>query len=74
MRIYILIFSNILDRTGPFMTSWSVCIELMLHAIYGPKCKDTKQFFGEKSLNVPNVKLFSKSFFCRERKNHKKET
>ena len=29
----------------------------MMHAIFGPKCKNAKKVFGNKSLNVLNVKL-----------------
>ena len=36
----------------------SVFIELMICAIYGPKCKHGNKIFGRKSLNVPFVKLF----------------
>ena len=44
------------------MLSSSVFIELMLHAIYSPLCKNEKKM-EKKSLNVPNVKLLSNSFF-----------
>ena len=37
-------------------SSLVVIIELMFQAIYGPQT--CKKFFGKKSLNVPDVKLF----------------
>ena len=36
---------------------------LMLRALYRMICKNAKSFFGKNSLNVSNVKLFSKIFF-----------
>ena len=37
---------------------------LMLRALYRMICKNVKSFFGENSLNVTNVKLFSKFFLA----------
>ena len=48
---------------GTFMPNSSVFIFLMLHALYRMICKNTKSFFGKNSLNVSNVKLFSKIYF-----------
>ena len=41
----------------------SVFIELMICAIYGPKCEHANKMFGKMSLNVPFVELFSKYLF-----------
>ena len=49
------------------MSNSSVFIFLMLRALYRMICKNVKSFFGENSLNVTNVKLFSKIFFRRFR-------
>ena len=43
----------------PFMFQSSVFIELIFCAIYGQKCKHANKMFGESSLNIPFVKLFS---------------
>ena len=48
---------------GTFMPNSSVFIFLMLRALYRMICKNTKSFFGKNSLNVSNVKLFSKIYF-----------
>ena len=48
---------------GPFMPHLSVFIEMMMRAIYNQKCIHAKKKLGRKSLNVPFVKLFSKSLF-----------
>jgi hypothetical protein len=34
-----------------------------MHAIFDPKCKNAKNFFGKKSLNVLNVNLLSREIF-----------
>ena len=46
-----------------FMLNLSVFIFLMLHALYRMICKNAKSFLGKNSLNVSNVKLFSKKDF-----------
>jgi hypothetical protein len=43
------------------MPNSSVFIFLMLRALYRMVCKNSKQNFAKKSLNVPNVKLLSKN-------------
>ena len=48
-----------------FMLNSSVFIFLMLCALYRMICKNLKLFLGENSMNVTNVKLLSKKFFCR---------
>jgi hypothetical protein len=50
---------------GTFMLNSSVFIFLMLRALYRMLCKNAKSFLGKNSLNVSNVKLFSKLFFQR---------
>ena len=45
------------------MPNSSLFIELMMHAIFGPKCKNAKKKIGKKSLNVLNVKLLSREIF-----------
>ena len=47
---------------GTFMLNLSVFIFLMSRTLYRMICKNAKSFFGKNSLNVSNVKLFSK--FC----------
>jgi len=47
----------------PFMPNSSVFIFLMLRALYRIICKSAKSFLGKNSLNVSNVKLFSKNVF-----------
>ena len=47
---------------GAFMPNSSVFIFLMSRALYRMICKSSKSFFGKNSLNVSNVKLFSKKF------------
>ena len=42
------------------MLNLSVFIFLMLHALYRMICKNARSFFDKNSLNVSNVKLFSK--------------
>ena len=44
------------------MPSLSVFVELMICAIYAPKWKHAKIFFGKKSLNVTTVELLSNFF------------
>ena len=46
---------------GTFMLNSSVFIFLMLRVLYRMICKNAKSFFGKNSLNVSNVKLFSKT-------------
>ena len=59
-----LIFSILqVHEIGTFMSNSSVFIFLMLRALYRMICKNVKSFFGENSLNVTNVKLFSKTLF-----------
>ena len=64
-RIWFLLIFWILrvNEKGTFMLNSSVFIFLMLHALYRMICKNAKSFFGKNSLNVSNVKLFSKIYF-----------
>ena len=64
-RLWFLLIFWILrvHEKGTFMLNSSVLIFLMLCALYRMICKNAKWFFGKNSLNVSNVKLFSKSFF-----------
>jgi len=48
---------------GTFVPSSSVFIFLIFRALYRMICKNVKSFFDENSLNVTNVKLFSKTLF-----------
>ena len=48
---------------GTFMPNSSVYIFLMLRGLYRMICKNVKSFLGKNSLNVSNVKLFSKLLF-----------
>ena len=45
---------------GTFLLNSSVFIFLMFRALYRMICKNAKSFFGKNTLNVSNVKLFSK--------------
>ena len=61
---FLLIFLVLqVHEIGTFMSNSSVFIFLMLRALYRMICKNVKSFFGENSLNVTNVKLFSNFFF-----------
>ena len=64
-RLWFLLIFWILrvHEKGTFMLNSSVFIFLMLRALYRMICKNTKSFFGKNSLNVSNVKLFSKIYF-----------
>ena len=48
---------------GTFLLNSSVFIFLMFRALYRMICKNAKSFFGKNTLNVSNVKLFSKKNF-----------
>ena len=64
-RLWFLLIFWILrvHEKGTFMLNSSVFIFLMLRALYRMICKNTKSIFGKNSLNVSNVKPFSKIYF-----------
>ena len=49
------------------MPNSSVVVFFMLRSLYRMICKNVISFFGENSLNVTNVKLFSRKEFWRFR-------